>query len=100
MNAVGDTEITGVRAIEHKITFVRLINPHAGHPGANDPRGRAACTNEYVFHREPGSGDPPNVVVGTKRRVVVDGEDMGEHLICCTGRDPRDGGYVSVKWEV
>ena len=93
MNAVGDVEITGVRAIEHKVTFARLITP-------GGPPARAACTNEYVFHREPGSGDPPNVVVGTKRRVVVDGEDMGEHLICCTGRDPRDGGYVSVKWEV
>ena len=89
MNMIGDVEITGVRSIEHKITFVRQI-----------PGNRTACTNEYVFHRERGYGSPPVVVVGTKRRVVIDGEDMGEHLICCTSRDPSDGGYVSVKWEV
>ena len=89
MNMIGDTEITGVRAIEHKITFVRQI-----------PGNRTACTNEYIFYREPGSGPPPVFVVGTKRHVVVDGDGMGEHLICCTSRDPSDGGYVTVKWEV
>ena len=63
---------------------------------SRDPLGGKV---QLAFIRAEGSGAPPEVLVPFEAEVVAFGASLGIRRICCTGRDGRDGGYLSVKWE-
>lgn len=75
---VGEIEITDVTSV--------AVNPA--------PDNRV----QVVWYRG-GDDPPPEIAVPQTARVVVDGYDRGVLRICCTGRHPKPGGFVSIKYE-
>ena len=87
MNRIGGVAISDVVQVTHEWKVVRQLKQ----------RERITCYEQLTFHRN-GGGPPPEITVPCKSHVVAAGVDFGVRDICCTGRDPVDGGYLYVKW--
>ena len=88
MNRVGGIPISDVVQVEHEWKVSRQLMQ----------RERATCYEQLTFFRA-GEDEPPEIEVPCVAPVLAAGQDFGTRRICCTGRDPRPGGYFWIKWE-
>ena len=87
LNRVGDVVVHNVTSAEHRLMTHSQI-------GTSE---RSASYEEIVFYRE-GLLAPPVIEVPGEYEVVANGVSFGVQTLCCTGRDPNEGGYLTVKW--
>ena len=59
----------------------------------------AYAMEQITFYRD-GDTPPPEIPVPGEYEIIVEGKSLGVKRVCCTGRDPSDGGYVTVKWRL